>query len=91
MAKKITINGSNLLSALTDDWGGQNNTESTQTIHGTEVPVGAEWGMNRGEVERYVKSVLTSHKQQIEAKYGYIHIPNSKSQDGFYHIYFGRF
>lgn len=87
MAKKITINGSNLLSALTDDWGGQNNTESTQTIHGTEVPVGAEWGMNRGEVERYVKSVLTSHKQQIEAKYGYIHIPNSKSQDGFYHIY----
>ena len=55
MAKKITINGSNLLTTLNDDWGGQNNTSSPQTIHGTTVPAGAEWGINRGEVERFIK------------------------------------
>ena len=58
MAKKIVIEGSNLLGNLSDDWGGKNNTSSAQNIHGTTVPAGAEWGMNRGEVERFVKDQL---------------------------------
>jgi len=64
MAKKVTIEGSNLLKDLSDDWGGQNNSQSSQTIHGTPVPAGAEWGMNRGEVERFIKA-------QFGAKVGY--------------------
>lgn len=58
MAKKVTINGSNLLSDLSQAWGGQNNSDSDATIHGTQVPAGAEWGMNRGEVERFIKAQL---------------------------------
>ena len=55
MAKKITIEGSDILSALTEAWGGVNNTGATVTVHGTEVPAGAEWGINRGEIERFIK------------------------------------
>ena len=55
MAKKITINGTNLLDSLSDDWGGVNNTQSPISVHGTTVPAGAEWGINRGEVERFIK------------------------------------
>ena len=56
MAKKITITGSNKLSDLSDDWGGKNESGSPQTKYGVSVPAGAEWGMNRGEVERFIKS-----------------------------------
>ena len=58
MAKKVTIEGSNLLQDIQEDWGGQNNTAQPQTVHGTTVPAGAEWGMNRGEVERIVKKTF---------------------------------
>lgn len=58
MAKKIVINGSNLISTTQDAWGGQNNKSSAQNIHGTSVPPGAEWGINRGEVERFIKSKI---------------------------------
>lgn len=58
MAKKVTIEGSNLLSSTQDAWGGQNNTSRAQTIYGTSVPPGAEWGLNRGEVERFIKSKI---------------------------------
>ncbi len=74
MAKKITINGSNLLQQLTDAWGGTNDTASPQTVHGTTVPAGAEWGMNRGEVERFIK-------QQLGTKVGDIYW----EQDGNYY------
>lgn len=60
MAKKITIEGSNLLDDLSDDWGGVNETESAVTVYGTPVPAGAEWGVNRGEVERFVKEQFAS-------------------------------
>ena len=56
MAKKVVINGSNLLSNLSDDWGGLNNSGSAQTVYGTTVPAGAEWGVNRGEIERFIKA-----------------------------------
>ena len=56
MAKKVTITGSNLLESLSDDWGGANNGQTPITVHGTTIPVGAEWGMNRGEVERFIKA-----------------------------------
>lgn len=62
MAKKVTIEGSNLLQNLDDDWGGVNNSSSAQTIHGTSVPAGAEWGINRGEVERFVKTQMSSQQ-----------------------------
>ena len=62
---KITIEGQNLLNSLDDDWGGQNNTQESITPYSeqgasTPVPAGAEWGMNRGEVERFIKAQLTS-------------------------------
>lgn len=56
MAKKVVINGSNLLTRLSDAWGGLNDTGSAQTIYGTVVPAGAEWGVNRGEIERFLKA-----------------------------------
>ena len=62
MAKKVTINGSNIISSLSDAWGGTNNSSSAQTIHGTSVPAGAEWGINRGEVERFVKAQMSSQQ-----------------------------
>lgn len=74
MAKKIVINGSNLLSSLLDAWGGQNNTQSAQNIYGTSVPAGAEWGMNRGEVERFVKSQFSKSDEnddKVLANIGY--------------------
>ncbi|MBQ7157773.1 MAG: hypothetical protein IJR86_08285 [Bacteroidaceae bacterium] len=55
MAKKVTIDGSNKLSQLSDDWGGKNESGSSQTKYGVSIPAGAEWGMNRGEVERFIK------------------------------------
>ena len=55
MAKKITIPGSNLLSSVNDPWGGVNNTASPITVHGTTVPAGAEWGINKGEIERFIR------------------------------------
>lgn len=67
MAKKIVIEGSNLLGNLSDDWGGQNNTSSAQNIHGTTVPAGAEWGMNRGEVERFVKEQLAELRASLQS------------------------
>lgn len=63
MAKKITIEGNELLESLNDDWGGVNDSGSAETIHGTTIPAGAEWGVNRGEVERFIKA-------QIGSKFG---------------------
>lgn len=53
MAKKITIEGT--LNTLSDAWGGIGDGSS---VHGTIVPAGTEWGMNRGEVERFIKAQL---------------------------------
>ena len=55
MAKKITIPGSNLLSSVNDPWGGVNNTSNPITVHGVSVPAGAEWGINKDEVERFIR------------------------------------
>ena len=65
MAKKVTIKGQNKLNSLEDDWGGENNSSSTQSVYGTEVPPGNEWGMNRGEVERFLKQKLSEHENAI--------------------------
>ena len=56
MAKKITITGVNHLQKLSDPWGGVNNTGAAQTVYGQTVPAGYEWGMNREEVERFMKA-----------------------------------
>lgn len=58
MSKKITIEGSNLLTASSDDWGGVNNRSESITVYGTTVPPRSEWGINRGEVERFIKTTL---------------------------------
>ncbi len=58
MAKKVTITGTNLLTTLAQAWGGT--ADSATTIYGTPVPAGAEWGVNKAEVERFIKSVLSS-------------------------------
>ena len=84
MAKKITILGENLLSSLSDPWGGVNTGSTAITPYSdkgaeTEVPPGAEWGMNRGEVERFIKSqfsvntsALASISSALLSKVGYI-------------------
>lgn len=58
MAKKITIPGggegnSPLLNSLQQPWGGIG--DGTQ-VHGITVPAGAEWGINRDEIERFIKA-----------------------------------
>lgn len=53
--KKIVIEGTNLLTSIGQPWGGVNSTSETVTIYGTTVPAGYEWGVNRGEVERFMK------------------------------------
>ena len=56
---KVTIEGSNLQGfEFESDWGGVNNSQSTVSIYGTDVPPGKEWGMNRGEVERVQKEKM---------------------------------
>ncbi len=71
MAKKVIIQGRNLLQSLNDKWGDINNTEETiipyQDRGGTtEVPPGQEWGMNRGEVERFLKEVLRLYDDGLD-------------------------
>ena len=66
MAKKVIIPGEDLLQTLDDDWGGINNTDETIEKYGAEVPPGQEWGMNRGEVERFEKKILQEHEAAIE-------------------------
>ena len=58
MAKKITIPGggegnSPLLNSLQQPWGGIG--DGTQ-VHGITVPAGVEWGINRDEIERFIKA-----------------------------------
>jgi len=72
MAKKITITGNNHLSSFADDWGGVNETDSPVTKYGTTVPAGAEWGMNRGEIERFIKGRFGALRTTVVDNY--IHI-----------------
>lgn len=65
MAKKTTINGSGFLENLNQDWGGVNETQSAETHYGTPVPAGNEWGVNRGEVERFIKAQLAQFGSRI--------------------------
>jgi len=55
MAKKITIPGTNILTSKNDPWGGVNNTNAPITVHGVTIPAGAEWGINKGEIERFLR------------------------------------
>ena len=54
--KKIVIEGQNLLTNITQPWGGVNDGESAITVYGTQVPPGYEWGVNRDEIERFMKT-----------------------------------
>ena len=63
MAKKITIQGTNLLESLGDAWGGVNDTQAPITPYEgkgaeTVVPPGKEWGVTKDEVERFIKAQL---------------------------------
>lgn len=87
MAKKVTIQGNGILQDLLDAWGGVNTSNQPITPYSdrgatTVVPAGAEWGVNRGEVERFIKDMLGVNF----AKYGYLYIPLTKFDDGFYHL-----
>ena len=77
--KKIVIEGQNLLAELSQPWGGVNNTGAAQTVYGQTVPAGYEWGMNREEVERFMKV-------QYGEKYGYIRVSAQPDDQNFYHI-----
>ena len=78
MAKKITINGTNLLTDITQPWGGVNTGSEPIQVHGTTVPAGAEWGINRDEVERFLKS-------QFGTKFGDFRTTDPDT-NGFIHI-----
>ena len=87
MAKKVTIQGNGILQDLLDAWGGVNTSNQPITPYSdrgatTVVPAGAEWGVNRGEVEKFIKDMLGVNF----AKYGYLYIPLTKFDDGFYHL-----
>lgn len=60
MANKVVIEGSNFLNNLSQAWGGVNTSGDTITVYDTSIPSGAEWGVNRGEVERFIKEQLGS-------------------------------
>lgn len=78
MAKKITIQGTNLLTSKNDPWGGVNNTSSPITVYGTVVPPGAEWGMNKEEVERFLREQHISGAAQaaLDGKVGGVIVNN---------------
>ena len=71
MAKKVIIRGSFLLQSLTDPWGGINETDHDIIPYSergatTVVHPGEEWGMNRGEVERFLKEVLRLYDDGLD-------------------------
>lgn len=65
MANKVTITGRNVLNNLEQDWGGVNSTPSSQVIYGTNVPSGSEWGVNHGEIERFLKQQISDTNESI--------------------------
>lgn len=88
MAKKVTIQGSNLLQNLNDDWGGVNNSQGSVTPYSgqgasTPVPAGAEWGVNRGEVERFIKDQL----RNLNGKIGFVTWSSEVDASNFYHLW----
>ena len=56
--KKITIEGLNILTDISQPWSGVNNGESAITVYGTQVSPGYEWGVNHTEIERFTKEVF---------------------------------
>ncbi|MCR5037851.1 MAG: hypothetical protein K6A94_00730 [Bacteroidales bacterium] len=80
MARKVTIQGEELVNSLEEPWGGQNDTGDAVDIHGTEVPAGSEWGLNRGEIERFIK-------RQFGTKVGCLYVTPRKQQDNYYHLW----
>ena len=81
MAKKIKIQGTGHLHSITDPWGGVNDTDHEIEVYGTIVPPGAEWGMNRDEVERFMKECFGKKKA------GAIHNTTTRQQDNFKHTW----
>lgn len=81
MAKKIKIQGTGHLHSITDPWGGVNDTDHEIEVYGTIVPAGAEWGMNRDEVERFMKECFGKKKA------GAIHNTTTRQQDNFKHTW----
>ena len=86
MAKKVIIRGSFLLQSLTDPWGGINETDHDIIPYSergatTVVHPGEEWGMNRGEVERFNKLRFGTKKV------GCLYVTPRKQTDNFYHIW----
>ena len=86
MAKKVIIKGSFLLQSLTDPWGGTNDTDHDIIPYSergatTVVHPGEEWGMNRGEVERFDKLHFGTKK------IGCLYMTPRKQADNFYHIW----
>ena len=65
--KLIIIPGLNLLTSMTDDWGGENNTGAAITKYGTEIPDGYKWGVNFAEVERFIKQMFGANTALIAA------------------------
>lgn len=84
MKKRITINGSNLQGFTFDsDWGGENNTDAPVTIYGTDVPAGAEWGVNRGETERVIKGKAAAMQEEADHKIGSFRFAPNQTADGY--------
>ena len=86
MAKKVIIKGRFLLLSLTDPWGGTNDTDHDIIPYSergatTVVRPGEEWGMNRGEVERFNKLHFGTKK------IGCLYVTTERQQDNYKHIW----
>lgn len=80
MAKKVTIEGSDKLHSLSDPWGGIG--DGVNPVYNISIPDGTEWGMNRGEVERFIKAKLL----EAEGKVGGIAISREIDENNYYHL-----
>lgn len=85
MAKKITIPGTNILTSKNDPWGGVNNTNAPITVHGVTIPAGAEWGINKGEIERFLREqhISTAGETALAGKVAGVVVNNTEvEKDG---------
>lgn len=66
--------------SLDQPWGGVNDTDETMVVYGVEIPPGAEFGMNRGEVERFIKALF-------KGRIGSLYFTPQRQEDNFKHVW----
>ena len=87
MAKRIVIEGTDILTSINDPWSGKNNDVEAIEVYGTTVPPRAEWGVNLREIERIIKATFgdkVGYQKVVSAPDGIANrIVSFASQDDF--------